>query len=75
MTSYQKLKNRIAELEADRLRLLKDKEYYLTEVIKRAVYEDVCRAYWFGGEPTGELEQGLWSSFKDQDNDTNHQKG
>lgn len=80
MTSYQKLKKRIAELEADRVRLLSDAKYYIEEHLRYAVYKDVIRSYWFGdpipNEAVGELKEGFFASLlKDQDNNTNDQEG
>jgi len=60
MTSYQKLKAKIAELEKDRIRLLDDMPYFVSEHLKRRMRKSAERAYWFGdNEPTGEIE-GLW---------------
>ena len=65
MTSYQKLKNRIAELEADRLKLLTDEKYYLTCFMANEIRKDIERAYWFGGKSVGEINgfEGIWSKL------------
>lgn len=73
MTSYQKLKKRIEELEADRLRLITDPHYFLTEHLKYSMRKDILERWLYDPTQTGEVKS-LWESLlKHQEQDANDQ--
>lgn len=76
MTSYQKLKQRIRDLEVDRQRLLSDPEYFLKEHLKVAIRKDIAERWLYDPTQTGELKTPIWESlFKDQEQDANDNEG
>lgn len=57
MTSYQRQKLKIKELESEIQKMLSDPEYLTIRLIEHGIKKDVAKRIWFGNSnPTGKIK-------------------